>query len=84
MLFYQTIVLIFAVHKFDCMKNIFLLLSLFMMFLLGARDINGALPVEEGEGVESVLPAEAPVGYILPIVNELPDTGHQQVPDIYG
>ena len=79
MLFYQTIVLIFAVHKFDCMKNIFLLLSLFMMFLLGARDINGALPVEEGEGVECVLPAEAPVGYILPIVNELPDTGEAYV-----
>ena len=79
MLFYRTIVLIFAVHKFDCMKNIFLLLSLFMMFLLGARDINGALPVEEGEGVESVLPAEAPVGYILPIVNELPDTGEAYV-----
>ena len=44
-----------------------------MMFLFGARDIDGTLPVEEGKGVESVLSVEASVGYILPVVAELPD-----------
>ena len=61
------------------MKNFLLLLSLFMMFLLGARNVNGALSVEEGEGVESVLPAEASVGCILPMVTELPEKGEAYV-----
>ena len=72
-MFYRTIVSIFAIYKYERMKDFFILLSLFMMFLLGARDIDGTFPVEEGEGVESVLPAEASVGYILPVVTELPD-----------
>ena len=61
------------------MKNFLLLLSLFMMFLLGARDVNSSLPIEEGVGVESVLQSEAPVGYILPVVAELPDAGEAYV-----
>ena len=61
------------------MKNFLLFLFLFMMFMLGAKNIDGTLPVEEGAGVESVLPAEASVGYILPLVAELPDTGEAYV-----
>ena len=61
------------------MKNFLLLLSLFMMFLLGARDVNSSLPIEEGVGVESVLQSESPVGYILPVVAELPDAGEAYV-----
>ena len=61
------------------MKNFLLLLSLFMMFLLGARNVNGALPFEEGVEVKSVLQTETPVGYILPVVAELPDTGEAYV-----
>ncbi len=61
------------------MKNFLLLLSLFMMFLLGARNVNGALPSEEGVEVKSVLQTETPVGYILPVVAELPDTGEAYV-----
>ena len=61
------------------MKNFLLLLFLFMMFLLGARNVNGSLPVEEGVGVESVLLTETSVGYILPVVAELPDTGEAYV-----
>jgi hypothetical protein len=61
------------------MKNFLLLLSLFMMLLLGARDVNSSLPIEEGVGVESVLQSEAPVGYILPVVAELPDAGEAYV-----
>ena len=37
------------------MKNILLFLSLFLVFLLGAKDVNGTLPIEEGAGVECVL-----------------------------
>ena len=61
------------------MKNFLLLLSLFMMSLLGARDVYDTLSVEEGMGVESVLPAEEPVGHILPIVAELPTKGEAYV-----
>ena len=61
------------------MKNFLLLLSFFLMSLLGAKSIESALPVEEGAGVESVLPAEASAGYILPLVAELPDTGEAYV-----
>ena len=61
------------------MKNFLLLLSLFMMFLLGARDVNSSLPIEEGVEVESVLQSEAPVGYILPVVAELPEAGEAYV-----
>jgi hypothetical protein len=61
------------------MKNFLLLLSLFMMSLLGARDVHDTLSVEEGMGVESVLPAEEPVGHILPIVAELPTKGEAYV-----
>lgn len=61
------------------MKNFLLLLSLFMMSLLGARDVHDTLSVEEGMGVESVLPVEEPVGHILPIVAELPTKGEAYV-----
>ena len=61
------------------MKNYLLLLSFFLVSLLGAKGIESSLPVEEGAGVESVLPAEASVGYILPVVAELPDTGEAYV-----
>jgi len=61
------------------MKNILLVLSLFWVFLLGARGIDE--PVLEGGGVvkEYVLQAETPVGYILPSVTELPDEGEAYV-----
>ena len=78
-MFYRTIVSIFAIYKYYRMKNFLIFLSLFMMFLLGARNIDGTLLVEEGKGVESVLPAEASVGYILPVVTELPDKGEAYV-----
>ena len=61
------------------MKNFLLLLSFFLVSLLGAKGLESTLPVEEGAGVESVLPAEASVGYILPLVAELPDTGEAYV-----
>ena len=61
------------------MKNFLLLLLLFMLSLLGARDVHDTLSVEEGMGVESVLPAEEPVGHILPIVAELPTKGEAYV-----
>lgn len=61
------------------MKNYLLLLSFFLVSLLGAKGLESALPVEEGAGVESVLPTEASVGYILPLVAELPDTGEAYV-----
>ena len=61
------------------MKNFLLLLLLFMMSLLGARDVHDTLSVEEGMGVESVLPAEEPVGHTLPIVAELPTKGEAYV-----
>ena len=50
-----------------------------MMFLLGARNIDGTLPVEEGAGVESVLQSETSGGCILPIVAELPEKGDAYV-----
>ena len=61
------------------MKNYLLLLSFFLVSLLGAKGLESALPVEEGAGVESVLPTEASVGYILPLVAERPDTGEAYV-----
>ena len=61
------------------MKNFLLLLSFFLVSLLGAKGIESALPSNEGVGVESVLQAEEPVGYILPVVAELPETGEAYV-----
>ena len=61
------------------MKNYLLLLSFFLVSLLGAKGLESALPVEKEAGVESVLPTEASVGYILPLVAELPDTGEAYV-----
>ena len=61
------------------MKNILLFISLSLMFLLGARDVNVTL-LEEGEvGMESVLQADAPVGYLLPDVEEWPEEGDAYV-----
>ena len=64
------------------MKNILLFLSFFLMSLLGAKGIEGTLSSEEGVGVKSVLQTETPVGYILPVVAELPDTGEAYVNEI--
>ena len=61
------------------MKNILLFLSFFLMSLLGAKGIEGTLSSEEGMGVKSVLQTKTPVGYILPVVAELPDTGEAYV-----
>ena len=61
------------------MKNFLLFLSLFMMFLLGARDIDNTFPVEEGVGVESILPAESSAGYILPMMTGLPEKSEAYV-----
>ena len=61
------------------MKNILLFLSFFLMSLLGAKGIEGTLSSEEEVGVKSVLQTETPVGYILPVVAELPDTGKAYV-----
>lgn len=61
------------------MKNYLLFLLLFLVSLLGAKGIESALPSDEGMGVESVLQAEEPVGYILPVVAELPETGEAYV-----
>ena len=61
------------------MKNFLLLQSFFLVSLLGAKGLECALPVEEGAGVESVLPTEASVGYILPVLTELPEKGEAYV-----
>ena len=61
------------------MKNYLLFLLFFLVSLLGAKGIESALPSDEGMGVESVLQAEEPVGYILPVVAELPETGEAYV-----
>ena len=61
------------------MKNYLLFLLLFLVSLLGAKGIESALPSNEGMGVESVLQAEEPVGYILPVIAELPETGEAYV-----
>ena len=61
------------------MKNYLLFLLLFLVSLLGAKGIESVLPSNEGMGVESVLQAEEPVGYILPVVAELPETGEAYV-----
>ena len=57
------------------MKNFLLFLSLFLMFLLGAGDVNGTLPVEEGVGVECVLQTDSSVEQILLSEINLPDEG---------
>ena len=61
------------------MKNYLLFLLFFLVSLLGAKGIESALPSNEGMGVESVLQAEEPVGNILPVVAELPETGEAYV-----
>ena len=61
------------------MKNILLFLSLYLMFLLGARAIDVSAPSEKGTGVENVLQAEASEGFILPWVADLPDKGEAYV-----
>ena len=61
------------------MKNFLLLLSLFLVSLLGTKDIAGTLPEAEGIGVESVLRVDEPTGYILPSVFEIPDEGEAYV-----
>ena len=61
------------------MKNFLLFLFLFMMFMLGAKNIDGTLPVEEGAGMECVLQSDTSVGCILPIVAELPEKGDAYV-----
>lgn len=61
------------------MKNYLLFLLFFLVSLLGAKGIESALPSNEGMGVKSVLQAEEPVGYILPVVAELPETGEAYV-----
>lgn len=61
------------------MKNILLYLSLYLMFLLGAKAIDVSAPSEEGTGVENVLQAEASEGFILPWVADLPDKGEAYV-----
>ena len=61
------------------MKNILLLLSLMFVFLLGARGMDASLPETDGKGVEACLQADAPVGYILPVVTEWPDEGEAYV-----
>ena len=61
------------------MKDFLLFLFLFMMFMLDAKNIDGTLPVEEGAGMECVLQSETSVGYILPVVTELPDKGEAYV-----
>ena len=61
------------------MKNYLLFLLLFLVSLLGAKGMEGTLLSEEEMGVESVLQAEEPVGYILPVVAELPETGEAYV-----
>ena len=61
------------------MKNILLFLSLYLMFLLGAKAIDASAPSEEGTGVENVLQAEASEGFILPWVADLPDKGEAYV-----
>lgn len=61
------------------MKNYLLFLLFFLVSLLGAKGMEGTLLSEEEMGVESVLQAEEPVGYILPVVAELPETGEAYV-----
>jgi hypothetical protein len=61
------------------MKNILLFLSLYLMFLLGAKGIDVSAPSEEGTGVVNVLQAEASEGSILPWVADLPDKGEAYV-----
>ena len=61
------------------MKNILLLISFTMLFLLDARGMNVSLPEEEGAGVESVLQANVPEGCIMPVVAEWPKEGDAYV-----
>ena len=57
------------------MKNFLLFLSLFLMFLLGAGDVNDTFPVEEGVGVVCVLQTDSSVEQILLSEINLPDEG---------
>lgn len=57
------------------MKNIFLFLSLFLVFLLGAKDVNGTLPIEEGVGMECVLQTDVQEEYVLSSAVDLPYEG---------
>ena len=66
------------VKKVVSMKNILLFLSMFLMFLLGAKGIDDT-SYEREEGVEYVLQGKIPEGYILPSVAELPDEGEAYV-----
>ena len=61
------------------MKNILVLLSLIFVFLLGARGMDASLPETDGQGVAACLQAEAPVGYVLPVVAEWPEEGEAYV-----
>lgn len=61
------------------MKNVALFLSLFLVSLLSAKDCPDTLLFEEGVGMESVLQAEPLVGYILPVLDELPDADEANV-----
>ena len=61
------------------MKKILLFLSLFLMFLLGAKGMDATSCEREEIGVESVLQGKMPEGYILPSVAELPDEGEAYV-----
>lgn len=54
------------------MKNILLLIFLFLMFLLGAKNTDIVSPERE-IGVECTSLIDVPVGYILPLVTEFPE-----------
>ena len=61
------------------MKNIVLLILLSCMFLLGAKNMNGASLEKEEVRMESVLQKDVTTEYILPVVTELPDEGEAYV-----
>lgn len=61
------------------MKNILLFISLSLMFLLGARDMNVVPFEKEGVGMETVLHSDIPVGYISSVVFEWPEEGDAYV-----
>lgn len=54
------------------MKNILLFLSLFLISLLGVKNINETLSETEGVGVENVLQVNTMTGDILPVSHEYP------------
>ena len=61
------------------MKNILLFISFFLMFLLGAKDVNAALPIEEGGGVEAVLQTDVPVNKVEAYVDMNSLTGQWRI-----